>query len=273
MYTIRIIPCLDVKEGKVVKGIHFKNLRYAGDPVELAKWYSDEGADEIVFLDITATIEKRQILLDVVKRTAQNVFVPLTVGGGVKSLDDIRDLLNSGADKVAINTAAVKNPDFVKQAAKMFGSQCIVVAIDAKLVHGSQFTVHSSRFTVHSSRSKVESKKWEVYINAGSTPTGLDAVFWARKVEKLGAGEILLTSIDADGTNQGYDVELTKAVVDAVNIPVIASGGAGKIEHFIEVVKKAKVSAVLAASVFHYKKYSIKKVKTAMNSAGIQVRV
>lgn len=264
MYTVRVIPCLDVKEGKVVKGVHFKNLRYAGDPVELAKWYSDQGADEIVFLDITATIEKRKTILDVVKRTAENVFVPLTVGGGVRSLEDIRDLLNHGADKVAINTAAVKNPEFVKQAAKMFGSQCIVVAIDAKLVHSQKLKVDSK---------KLRTNRWEVYINAGTTPTGMDAVKWAKEVEKLGAGEILLTSIDADGTKQGYDIELTKAVVDSVNIPVIASGGAGKIEHFIEVVKKAKVSAVLAASLFHYKECSIKKVKRAMFEAGINVRI
>ncbi len=249
---IRIIPCLDVKNGKVVKGIHFKNLRYAGDPVELAKWYSQQGADEIVFLDITATIEKRKILLEVVKKTAQNVFVPLTVGGGIKTLEDIRDLLNSGADKVSINTAAVKNPKLISDAAKAFGSQCIVVAIDAK---------------------SVGKDKWEVYINGGTIPTGIDVIKWTKKVEQLGAGEILLTSIDADGTKNGYDISLTKKVVENVNIPVIASGGAGKVEHFIEVVKKAKVHAVLAASVFHYKKYSIRKVKQAMFKSGIKVRI
>lgn len=248
---VRVIPCLDVKEGKVVKGVHFKNLQYAGDPVELAKWYSQQSADEIVFLDITATIEKRKILLEVVKKTAQNVFVPLTVGGGIKSLEDIRDLLNSGADKVSINTSAVKNPKLISQAANAFGSQCIVVAIDAK---------------------KVGDKKWEVYINGGTTPTGLDVIKWAKEVEKLKAGEILLTSIDADGTKNGYDIELTKEVVNNVKIPVIASGGAGKIEHFIDVVNKAKVHAVLAASVFHYKQYSIKKVKQSMLKAGIKVR-
>ncbi|MFN3550929.1 MAG: imidazole glycerol phosphate synthase subunit HisF [Endomicrobiia bacterium] len=252
MYTVRIIPCLDVKEGKVVKGVKFKNLRYAGDPVELAKWYSDEGADEIVFLDITATIEKRKTILDVVEKTAKNVFVPLTVGGGIKSITDIRDLLNAGADKVAINTACVKNPNLIKQSAEMFGSQCIVVAIDAK---------------------KVKKNKWEVYINAGTKPTGIDVIEWVKQVESLQAGEILLTSIDADGTKQGYDIELTKNVVKNVSIPVVASGGAGKIEHFIEVVKKTKVSAVLAASVFHYKKYSIKKIKKAMFDASIPVRI
>ncbi len=251
MFTVRIIPCLDVKNGKVVKGVQFKNLKYAGDPVKLAKWYSQQGADEIVFLDITATVEKRKTILDVVKRTAENVFVPLTVGGGVKSIEDIRDLLNSGADKVAINTAAVRNPQLVKLAAKMFGSQCIVIAIDAK---------------------KVDKNKWEVYINAGTTPTGIDVVKWAKKVDQLGAGEILLTSIDADGTKQGYDIELTKTVVEAVSIPVIASGGAGKIEHLIEVVKKTGVSAVLAASIFHYKEFSIRKVKQKMLTCGILVR-
>lgn len=256
MHTIRIIPCLDVKDGKVVKGIHFKNLKYAGDPVELAKWYFKEGADEIVFLDITATIEKRKTILEVVKNTAKNVFIPLTVGGGVKSLQHIRDLLNSGADKVAINTAAVKNPEIIKQAALKFGSQCIVVAVDAKRVSTSK-----------------NSKKWEVYINAGTTPTGIDVLEWVKKVEQLGAGEVLLTSIDADGTKLGYDIELTKEVVSSVKIPVIASGGAGKIKDFIEVVKKTKVSAVLAASVFHYKEFSIKKVKEEMSKAGILVRI
>lgn len=261
MYTVRIIPCLDVKDGKVVKGIHFENLRYAGDPVELAKWYSDEGADEIVFLDITATIQNRKTLYKVVEKTAKNVFVPLTVGGGIRSIEDIRNLLNSGADKVAINTAAVKNPQLVKQAAEIFGSQCIVVAIDAKKV----FEAQTSK--------KVKKSCWEVYINAGTTPTGLDVIKWAKDVERLSAGEILLTSIDADGTKQGYDIELTKNVVDNVSIPVIASGGAGKIEHFIEVIKKTNVSAVLAASVFHYKKYSIKKVKLALKNHGINVRI
>ncbi len=264
MYTVRIIPCLDVKDGKVVKGIHFKNLRYAGDPVELAKWYSDEGADEIVFLDITATIENRKTLYKVVERTAKNVFVPLTVGGGVRSVEDIRNLLNSGADKVAINTAAVKNPQLIKQTAEIFGSQCIVVAIDAKKTRSSESRVQSE------GKKKVA---WEVYINAGTTPTGLDAIEWAKNVQKLAAGEILLTSIDKDGTKEGYDIELTKSVVDNVSIPVIASGGAGKIEHFIEVIKKTNVSAVLAASVFHYKKYSIKKVKLALKNAGINVRI
>jgi cyclase len=260
MYTVRIIPCLDVKGGKVVKGIKFKNLRYAGDPVELAKIYSESGADEIVFLDITATIEKRRSIFDVITKTAENVFVPLTVGGGVRSVEDIRAMLKSGADKVAINSAAVKNPELIYRSAKQFGSQCIVVAIDAKLVQSSE-------------RNSYSRKKWEVYINAGHTPTGLDVIKWSKKVEQLGAGEILLTSIDADGTKSGYDIELTKAVVDAVSIPVIASGGAGKIEHMIEVVKKTGVSAVLAASIFHYNKFAIKNVKGGMKKFGIPVRV
>ncbi len=268
MYTIRVIPCLDVKEGKVVKGVHFENLRYAGDPVELAKKYSDEGADEIVFLDITASIEKRKILLDVVTRTAENVFVPLTVGGGVRSIEDIRMLLNSGADKVAINTAAVKNPYLIKESARLFGSQCIVVAIDAKRVTKS-VKLEASK------RKDMSTTKWEVYIYGGTMPTGLDVVRWAKKVEELGAGEILLTSIDADGTEQGYDIELTNTVVNSVNIPVIASGGAGKIEHLITVVKKVgprKLSGVLAASIFHYGKYSIQDVKKQMAAAKIPVR-
>lgn len=256
MYTVRIIPCLDVKNGKVVKGVHFKNLKYAGDPVELAKWYSQQLADEIVFLDITATIEGRKTMLEVVKETAKNVFVPLTVGGGIRSIKDIEDLLNSGADKVAINTAAVKNPKIIKESAKKFGSQCIVVAIDAKKV-----------------TYKNDFKKWEVYINAGTTPTGLDVIEWAKRVEDMGSGEILLTSIDADGTKSGYDISLTKEVVNNVKIPVIASGGAGKIKDFIEVVKKTKVSAVLAASVFHYGKISIIDLKKAMQKANIRVRI
>ncbi|MCX7956295.1 MAG: imidazole glycerol phosphate synthase subunit HisF [Endomicrobia bacterium] len=254
MYTIRIIPCLDVKNGQVVKGVNFNNLKYAGNPVELAKWYSENGADEIVFLDITATIENRKTLLKVVEETAKKVFVPLTVGGGIKTIMDIRSLLNAGADKVTINTAAVKNPQLIEESATIFGSQCIVVAVDAKLV---------SR----------HDKKWEVYINAGKTPAGVDVLRWVKKVEKLLAGEILLTSIDADGTKMGYDIELTKNVVSNVNIPVIASGGAGKIEHFVEVVKKTKVSAVLAASVFHYRKYSIEKLKKFLAKEGIPVRL
>ncbi|MDI6642147.1 MAG: imidazole glycerol phosphate synthase subunit HisF [Elusimicrobiota bacterium] len=268
MNTIRIIPCLDVKNGKVVKGVKFKHLKYAGDPVSLAKYYSAEGADEIVFLDITATLEKRKTILDVVEKTAKNVSVPLTVGGGIKNLADIRSLLHAGADKVAINTAAVKNPELIKVAAKKFGSQCIVVAIDAKRI------VTSSKQLVRSKNEKLTRyTQWEVYINAGTTPTGIDAILWAKKVEKLGAGEILLTSIDADGTNTGYDIELTKRIVENVSIPVIASGGAGKLKHFYDAVVYGKAHAVLAASVFHYGEVSIREVKKYLKSKGIEVRV
>ena len=252
MLAKRIIPCLDVKEGRVVKGINFLNLRDAGDPVENAQRYSEEGADEVVFLDITATLEKRKIMLDVVARTAEQVFIPLTVGGGVRSIEDIRELLKHGADKVSINTAAVKNPPLIREAAERFGSQCIVVAIDAK---------------------KVGEEKWEVYINSGTTPTGLDAVKWAKKVEELGAGEILLTSIDADGTQEGYDIPLTKAVSEAVSIPVIASGGAGKLEHFYEALVEGKADAVLAASLFHYGILGIMEVKRYLKEKGVEVRI
>ena len=252
MLAKRIIPCLDVKEGRVVKGINFLNLRDAGDPVENAQRYSEEGADEVVFLDITATLEKRKIMLDVVARTAEQVFIPLTVGGGVRSIEDIRELLKHGADKVSINTAAVKNPPLIREAAERFGSQCIVVAIDAK---------------------KVGEEKWEVYINSGTTPTGLDAVKWAKKAEELGAGEILLTSIDADGTQEGYDIPLTKAVSEAVSIPVIASGGAGKLEHFYEALVEGKADAALAASLFHYGILGIMEVKRYLKEKGVEVRI
>ncbi|MCD6521765.1 imidazole glycerol phosphate synthase subunit HisF [Candidatus Calescamantes bacterium] len=252
MLAKRIIPCLDVKEGRVVKGINFLNLRDAGDPVENAQRYSEEGADEVVFLDITATLEKRKIMLDVVARTAEQVFIPLTVGGGVRSIEDIRELLKHGADKVSINTAAVKNPPLIREASERFGSQCIVVAIDAK---------------------KVGEEKWEVYINSGTTPTGLDAVEWAKKVEELGAGEILLTSIDADGTQEGYDIPLTKAVSEAVSIPVIASGGAGKLEHFYEALVDGKADAALAASLFHYGILEIMEVKRFLKEKGVEVRI
>ena len=251
MLTKRIIPCLDVKEGRVVKGIKFLGLRDAGDPAEIASFYDKEGADEVVFLDITASHEKRPILLDVVKKTAESVFMPLTVGGGIRDLDDIRTLLNAGADKVSINTAAVKNPILVKDSSDKFGSQCIVVAIDAKRTQDS----------------------WQVYINGGRTPVENDAIKWAKEVEQLGAGEILLTSMDFDGTKDGYDLELTKNISDAVNIPVIASGGAGKLEHFAEVLKETGADAALAASVFHYKELSIKQVKQYLEEKGISARL
>ncbi|MCM8765798.1 MAG: imidazole glycerol phosphate synthase subunit HisF [Candidatus Omnitrophica bacterium] len=251
MLAKRIIPCLDVKDGRVVKGINFINLRDAGDPVEQAKIYNREGADELVFLDITASFEKRSPLIEVIKHTAEQVFIPLTVGGGIRNLEDIRLLLSSGADKVSINTSAVKNPRLIKLAAKEFGSQCIVVAIDAKR------------------NSKLG---WEVYINGGRTPTGLDAIAWAKKVFALGAGEILLTSMDRDGTKLGYDLELTKRIVKAVKIPVIASGGAGNLRHLYEAFKIAKVDAVLAASIFHYGEYFISQAKAYLRRRGIPVR-
>ncbi|HDD64722.1 MAG TPA: imidazole glycerol phosphate synthase subunit HisF [Firmicutes bacterium] len=252
MVTKRIIPCLDVKDGKVVKGVHFRNLKFAGDPVENASYYSKEGADEIVFLDISATIEGRKTMIDVVKRVAEVVFIPLTVGGGIRKLSDIEEILKSGADKISINTAAVKNPDLIKEASRKFGSQCIVVAIDAK---------------------RKSDDRWEVYIESGKTPTGLDAIEWAKKVEDLGAGEILLTSIDMDGTQQGYDIELTRRVSENVNIPIIASGGAGKLEHLYDVIVKGKASAVLLASVLHYRKFTIPQIKNFLKDKGINVRI
>jgi len=251
MLTKRIIPCLDVKDGRVVKGIRFLGLKDAGNPVEVAAFYNSEGADEIVFLDITASAENRPILMDVVKKTAEQVFMPLTVGGGIRDLDDIRDLLNAGADKVSINTAAVKKPLLIREASDKYGSQCIVVAIDAKRVNNS----------------------WQVFINGGRTPTEKDAIKWAREADKLGAGEILLTSMDFDGTKDGYDLEITKKVSEAVGIPVIASGGAGKLEHFFDVLTKGKADAALAASVFHYHEYSIKEVKGFLKQKGVDVRL
>jgi len=257
MLAIRIIPCLDVKDGRVVKGVNFVDLKDAGDPVENAKVYDEEGADELTFLDITASHENRDIILEVVKKTAEEVFMPLTVGGGIRNLDDIRKLLFSGADKVSINTAAIKNPDLIKEASKRFGSQCIVVAIDAKM----------KRYK------NKKSLSWEVYTHGGRNPTGIDALWWARKVEELGAGEILLTSMDRDGTKIGYDLPLTKAISCAVSIPVIASGGAGKPKHFYEAVTYGHASAVLAASIFHYREYSIKKIKEYLKEKGIIIRI
>jgi len=252
MLAKRIIPCLDVNKGRVVKGVNFVNLVDAGDPVEAARAYDEAGADELVFLDITASAEDRDIILDVVKETAETVFMPLTVGGGVRTLEDIRKLLESGADKVSINTAAVKEPILVEEAAKRFGSSTIVVAIDAK---------------------KVGDNKWEVFIHGGRTPTGKDAVQWAKAVEDLGAGEILLTSMDKDGTKSGYDISLTKAVSEAVSIPVIASGGAGKKEHFYEAFSEGKADAALAASLFHFKELTIQEVKEYLKEKSITVRL
>jgi len=256
MLAKRIIPCLDVMEGRVVKGINFVKLRDAGDPVENARIYEGEGADELTFLDITASPERRDIIIDVVEKTAEEVFMPLTVGGGIRNLEDIRNLLNAGADKVSINTAAIRDPYLIKRAAKKFGKQCIVVAIDAKEVKDQEKTF-----------------QWEVYIYGGRTPTGIDALKWAKKVEDLGAGEILLTSMDRDGTKKGYDINLTRAVADLVNIPVVASGGAGTLEHIYEVFKEGKASAALAASIFHYKKYTIGQTKKYLKQRGIVVRI
>jgi cyclase len=251
MLAKRIIPCLDVDKGRVVKGVKFQNLRDAGDPVEVAKSYEEQSADELVFLDITASAEERKIMIEVVQRVAETIFIPFTVGGGVSSLEDIRRLLSAGADKVSINTAAVKNPQLIYESAKRFGSQCIVVAIDAK-------------------RSE---RGWEVYIHGGRTPTGLDAVEWAKRVESLGAGEILLTSMDADGTKKGYDIELNRAVASTVSIPVIASGGAGTMEHFYEVFTQTNVDAALAASLFHFKEVSIPELKAYLKNKGVHVRL
>jgi len=254
----RIIPCLDVKEGRVVKGVGFVNLRDAGDPVEAARAYDAEGADELCYLDIMASHEERKTFLDVVCRTAEQVFMPLTVGGGVQTLDDIRDLLRAGADKVSINTAAVANPEFVRQAAERFGTQCIVVAIDAK------------RAGIDAKRAGADAKR--VYTHGGRRPTGLDAVEWARRMASFGAGEILLTSMDQDGTKAGYDLALTAAVSEAVEIPVIASGGAGTLEHLYEGIAVGQADAVLAASIFHYRQYTIREAKDYLRARGVPVR-
>ncbi len=255
MLTKRIIPCLDVKDGRVVKGVGFVNLRDAGDPVEVAQAYDRDGADELCFLDITASHENRKPILDVVARTAEQVFMPLTVGGGVRTLEDIRSLLNAGSDKVSINTAAVENPRFVEEAAGRFGTQCIVVAIDAKRVS-----------------SPAQPLRWKVYTHGGRRSTDHDAVEWARQMEQLGAGEILLTSMDRDGTQDGYDLELTAAVSEAVSIPVIASGGAGTLEHLCNGFVLGKADAVLAASIFHYRTYTIQEAKAYLKDRGIPVR-
>ena len=271
MLTKRIIPCLDIKEGRVVKGVKFLGLRDAGDPVEVAKVYDQAQADELVFLDITASFQNRKTLIDLVQEVAKNIFMPFTVGGGIRDIDDIRDLLNAGADKVSINTAAVKCPDLISLASKKFGSQCIVVAIDAKLVNGSEFIVDSNEPRTRNQEPRT--KKWQVYINGGRTPTDLDAIEWAEKVASLGAGEILLTSMDYDGTKDGYNLDLTKRVVEIVNIPVIASGGAGKLQHFYDVLTRAGADAALAASLFHYQQYSVKQVKDYLKERGIPVHL
>lgn len=250
MTAKRIIPCLDVDGGRVVKGVNFVGLRDAGDPVELASFYDRERADELVFLDITASSDRRRTVVELASRVAEQVFIPYTVGGGISSIDDIRMILEAGADKVSLNTQVVKNPELIRDAAMMFGSQCVVLAIDAKK----------------------NGKWWEVYIHGGRTPTGIDAIRWAIKGEKLGAGEILLTSMDRDGTKTGYDLDLTYAITSRVNIPVIASGGAGELEHLSDVINKAGADAVLVASIFHYGTYTIRQAKEYLKSRGIEVR-
>jgi len=295
MLAKRIIPCLDVKNGRVVKGIHFRNLRDAGDPVQNAAFYSKESADELVFLDITATIENRKTVVNMVRKTAARVFIPFAVGGGIRNIKDIGVLLRSGADKISINTAAIKDPLLIKRASRKFGSQCVVVAIDAKRITKVKSQIAKckmsplalngqaegislpaqqkfktlTRNTLHVTRDS----RWEVYVNGGNTPTGIDAVKWAKKAEKLGAGEILLTSMDRDGTLDGYDIPLTRAVSEAVNIPVIASGGVGNLKHLYDGIAKGKADAVLAASIFHYRKYSIRQAKQYLRKRGIPVRI
>ena len=251
MLAKRIIPCLDVDGGRVVKGVNFVNIRDAGDPVEIAEIYNKQGADEIIFLDITATSDRRDIIIDVVEKTAERVFVPLTVGGGMRNLDDIRRILRAGADKVSMNTAAVESPDLVSKAADRFGSQCIVVAIDAK----------------------AKGSSWEVFIHGGRTPAGLDVVDWAKKMEGLGAGEFMLTSMDRDGTKEGYDLRLTRTISDLVNVPVIASGGVGTLEHLYEGLTDGRADAVLAASIFHYNEFTVGDVKAYLKGRGVNVRL
>jgi len=255
MLAKRVIPCLDVKQGRVVKGTNFVNLRDAGDPVQVASRYEEEGADELVFLDITASHEQRDIMIDVVRRTAEQVFMPLTVGGGIRTIDDIRALLRAGSDKVSINSAACYRPEFIREAALRFGSQCIVVNIDPKRVDYNGHEV------------------WEVHVNGGRKPTGLEAVAWARRVEELGAGEIVLTSMDCDGTKDGYDLEITAAVSAAVSIPVVASGGAGHPRHLADAITVGKADAALAASIFHFGEYTIRETKQVMAQQGIAVRL
>jgi cyclase len=251
MLAKRIIPCLDVTEGRVVKGTKFVELKDAGDPVELAAFYDRAGADELVFLDITASSDKRYIMLEVVKKVSEKIFIPFTVGGGINDVETMREILASGADKVSVNTAAVKDPTLIEKGAAKFGSQCIVIAIDAK---------------------KIGENKWEVYTHGGRTPTGLDAVEWVKKAEKLGAGEVLLTSMDRDGTKDGYELELTRAIADAVGIPVIASGGAGKVEHLYDAFLKGKADAALLASLLHYRELTVKEIKDYLERKGITVR-
>ncbi len=279
MLAKRIIPCLDVKNGRVVKGVSFENLRDAGDPVENAIFYDQQGADELVFLDITASHEKRKVILDVVQMTADDVFMPLTVGGGIKTLDDIRDLLNAGCDKVSINTTAVKDPFFINKAAERFGSQCIVVAIDAKRVADNMSDATGEPWHTDALLADVELKlpvlerTWAISTHGGRKMKLINAVAWARKMEELGAGEILLTSMDNDGTKDGYDIALTRAIAEAVTIPVIASGGAGSLEHLYEGLTAGKADAALAASIFHYREFTVRESKEYLRSKGVPVRL
>ncbi|MDO5589662.1 MAG: imidazole glycerol phosphate synthase subunit HisF [Lachnospiraceae bacterium] len=253
MHTKRIIPCLDVNNGRVVKGVNFVDLKDAGDPVEIAKAYDKAGADELVFLDITATSDQRETVVDMVRKVAENVFIPFTVGGGIRTVDDFKMLLREGADKICINSSAINTPKLITEAAEKFGSQCVVVAIDAK--------------------KRADGSGWNIYKNGGRVDVGVDAIEWAKKVERLGAGEILLTSMDCDGTKAGYDLEITKAIAEAVNIPVIASGGAGKLSHFYDALTEGKADAALAASLFHYKELEIKEVKEYLRDKNVPVRL
>ena len=282
MLAKRIIPCLDVKDNRVVKGVHFLNLRDAGDPVELGTRYSDDGADELVFLDITATIRSRKTIVELVEKVAENVFIPFTVGGGIQAVEQIDELLRSGAEKVSVNTAAVQNPNLITEAAQRFGNQCVVLAIDARPVRNSRTSklIRQGKISNGARRSKTKPdspqdalRQWQVYVKAGSEPTDIDAVEWAAKGEKLGAGEILLTSMDADGTKAGYDIELIKSVTEAVNIPVIASGGAGKLEHLYEAIVDGGADAVLMASITHFENYTINQMKEYLASRGIPVNL
>jgi imidazole glycerol-phosphate synthase subunit HisF len=268
MFKVRVIPCLDVKDGRVVKGVNFVDLRDAGDPVAAAVAYDAAGADELTFLDITASHENRGIILDVVRRAAEACFMPLTVGGGVRTIDDIRALLASGADKVSINTAAVSRRAFVKEAAEKFGDQCIVVAIDAKRVSDIKEVSDTAKVSQPGAPDR-----WEIFTHGGRNPTGLDAIDYAREVVSLGAGEILLTSMDRDGTRQGFDIALTRAIADAVPVPVIASGGVGTLEHLVEGIRDGHATAVLAASIFHFGEHTVREAKTYMASAGLPMRL
>jgi cyclase len=278
MLAKRIIPCLDVKDGRVVKGTNFIHLRDAGDPVENARVYDEQGADELTFLDITASSERRKIILEVVRRTAEEVFMPLTVGGGIRSLEDIRDLLRAGADKISINTAAVQDPLLVRKASEKFGSQCIVVAIDAKRIRGEDhlWTEADQLARRNNGCELMEVSKnlsWEVYIHGGRTPTGINALEWGKKAEGNGAGEILLTSMDRDGTNVGYDIPLNRVFSDSLSIPIIASGGAGTLDHLRDALIFGRADAVLAASIFHYRKYTIREAKEYLKTSNLTVRI